>query len=1383
MAATLGRMGIVRQAGTALRALLLGLLGGAGAAAHAADAAIPKVLDDWRGWVLQGEEYRACPWIASAGQGPTGRNDWVCAWPGRLSLQVDARGGDFAQRWEVQARGWVKLPGSARLFPREVTVNDRAAAVVLREGVPQLLLPAGSASVRGRFEWGARPESIDVPLESGLVELEIDGTAVRLPSRSGTTLLLGSTKSAGEPASFDLQVYRLFVDSIPAILQTQLQLRATGASREIVLGPVLPEGFVPISLDSVLPARVEPDGRLRVQLRPGTYTIALAARAVGTLQSLQRPPSAEGWPAQEIWSFQGIDRLRVATLEGGDSIDAAQAGVPPEWHAYPAWRVEPTTTLTLVEQARGLAGESDNRLSLHRSLWLDFDGRGYTAIDAVTGELRSGWRLDMTAPWALGSASSNGEPMLVTKGPGEELTGVELRTPSLALEAISRAEHRGSLPGTGWNSRFDGVSGTLFVPPGHRLVAAIGVDQAPGAWLERWGLWSLFGIVIVSAAAGWMFGPVLGVLAFIALLLTYQESPQLIWLWGNLLAAIAIARATPAGRWHAAARSYRLASFVVLALVLVPFAWSELRLAIHPQLDLDTGRQHEPQYDMAADAAVAAGEAVMPEVAMEMPASAPPMSKRFDDRMSNVIVTAQQRAPERYAPGTMVQAGPGVPEWRYRAYDWSWSGPVEPTQEARFIVARPFVLSLWRVIGIVLVALLFAALASGSGSWLAPARFERWRQRFARERVARGTAASMLVVVAAATVASLAPAPAAAQMPDPALLGELRTRLTKPPACLPSCADLGSATATIDGDRLSLSIEASALDALAVPVPTASRGWRIESIEVDGAPSVAARRGVEEALWVPLGPGRHRIVLSGSVAGTDSLQLIFPWSPKSMSVSSNGWSVAGVTDGRLPGGSLDFSRDRRSAAGASAGAAPDSAAPEFPPFVRLVRDFSIGIETTIGVRVERVSPAQSAFSVEVPLLEGESVLDESIAVTPRRTAVATFAPGQGAIGWRSALPDRSQFALTAPADTAPIAEVWRFQVGPQWHAGFDGLAATLPEPLDASQWTYEFHPRPGETLEVSLTRPEAVPGSTLAIDSVEREVEIGQRSTVTTLTVHYRATQGGRQAVKLPADHRVDEVQIDGNVVPLRPENGALSIPVQPGSHIVSVQATEARGIAWRATPASLDVGAPVSNLTTTLALPANRWALFAWGPGIGPAILYWSELVAFLLFAWFVGHHPRSPLRAHEWVLLGLGLSTQSWGVLALVAIWLFAMQWRAGWQPVHWRRWTFLGVQGALALLTVVAVSGLLFSGIRDGLLSSPDMGITGEAGARGAFAWFLDRSGGELPQPTVISVPMWIYKALIFAWAVWVAFALLRWLRLAWQAWSLPGPRAAPKAPVTA
>jgi hypothetical protein len=135
------------------------------------------------------------------------------------------------------------------------------------------------------------------------------------------------------------------------------------------------------------------------------------------------------------------------------------------------------------------------------------------------------------------------------------------------------------------------------------------------------------------------------------------------------------------------------------------------------------------------------------------------------------------------------------------------------------------------------------------------------------------------------------------------------------------------------------------------------------------------------------------------------------------------------------------------------------------------------------------------------------------------------------------------------------------------------------------------------------------------------------------------------------------------------------------------------------------------------------------------------------------------------------VGLSTLSWGVLAIVALWLFALGWRETWSGGA-SRWRFNLVQSALALLTIVAVGSLVFSGIRQSLLASPDMGVAGPGSFGSDFSWFADRTQSALPQPTVISAPMWVYRTLMFAWALWLVLALLRWLRWAWRAWKANG-----------
>ena len=59
----------------------------------------------------------------------------------------------------------------------------------------------------------------------------------------------------------------------------------------------------------------------------------------------------------------------------------------------------------------------------------------------------------------------------------------------------------GAMPATGWNERFDRVSGVVHLPPGHRLLAGVGAGAAPGSGWERWGLWHVLGVLIVAAGA------------------------------------------------------------------------------------------------------------------------------------------------------------------------------------------------------------------------------------------------------------------------------------------------------------------------------------------------------------------------------------------------------------------------------------------------------------------------------------------------------------------------------------------------------------------------------------------------------------------------------------------------------------------------------------------------------------------------------------------------------------------------------------------------------------------------------------------------------------------------------------------------------------------
>jgi hypothetical protein len=1337
------------------------------AAQAPAMAQVPEPLKPWQDWVLRGEEFRNCPFLAT--RAPGARDSHRCAWPGVLVLDLNASGGQFHQSWQIHSESWIVVPGSIEHWPREVRIDGRPAPVVTHNGLPQLLVAPGTHAVSGRFAWATRPEVLPVAPQTAIVQLVLDGRPVTQPERPNGAVWLGQRRSAAERETLQISVYRLVRDDIPARLFTHMRVQVSGAGREVVLPRILPDGFIPLALEGDLPARLEADGRLRVQLRPGSFKLTLEARAASVATSITRPVSAAPWPEEEIWSFQGIDRLRVAAAEGAESIDPAQAQVPDEWTALPAFRMGARAALNVVERSRALANIDDNQLRLRREIWLDFDHKGYTVTDQLNGRLNRDRRLDMARPYLLESARTADGILLVTAGANDS-SGVELRNQSLDLGATARVQGGGgSIPATGWSTRFDSVAGTLHLPPGHRLLGVLGADAAPGSWLDRWGLWNLFGVLIVVVFTYWVAGRMVAVVAALALLLIYQELPWAIWLWANVLGAIAIYRAVPEGRLRRLAGYYRCVAFVLLGVVLLPLLVTQLSLAVYPDLAVNEGRRSAPYGLAALNAVEARDEATKLDMAIpaaEPAAPTPMMEPRADrdlrqEQAASGGASASQSSirnrftsvSSRYAAGTMLQTGPGVPNWNYNDYAFSWSGPVEPAQKLRFVYVGPVMLGIWRIVA-VLLSVLFTLL-------LARTTFNlQWNLPGLPLPRAGGVA---VLLVTLALIAQ--PQSASAQaFPSQQMLDDLKARLTAPPDCRDGCAEIIAADVQADGDRLHIALEASALARLAVALPHAGDHWQIDSVQVDGRAALFATRENDNSLWLPLSPGAHRIALSGRLANAESVQLNFPQPPRTIRVASRGWDSSGVTNGRLLSGSVEFTR-RRAAGSAAATLAPS----EFAPFVQVTRTFTLDLDWSVTTEVERIAPRAAPLQVEVPLVAGESVLTEGVQLRDGR-AVVGLARGQHVQQWRSRLERSESITVSAPADGART-ERWIFDVSPQWHAEFDGLPASLPAVNDNDGWLWHYQPRPGESITVKVTRPAAAPGTTFAIDSVHHNSQFGKRSVNGSLAIRYRSTQGGRQTITLPESLRVTHVGSDGLGVPIRPDKGRLSLSLMPGEHSIDILWTSPRGPDVATRPDRIDLGSVAANITTTVTLPADRWTLFVHGPGVGTTLLYWGELCIFALVAAGLALLPRSPLRFHSWLLLGLGLSTQSWWVFAGVAAWLIVMRWRRDWNHDAWDRWRFNIVQVALAAFTVIAVTSLLFSGVRYGLLATPDMGIAGP-GRYGAFEWFLDHSASLLPEPVVISLPMWIYRVLMFAWALWIALALSRWLRGAWVAWMSGG-----------
>ncbi len=1361
---------------------------------------IPNALKDWSSWALHGNESIACVPLMRSNESDDEATR-ACVWPAQLNLDVDASGARFDWQIETNTRTRLTLPGDIDHWPIDTQSNGKPIAVVEESELPTIWLDAGSYRLTGRIRWDQMPESIMVPSVVAMLSLQVNGVRVFPLQREDDSLWLGrGEQTAMETDRVNVRVFRKLVDEQPAVLHTQVMLDIAGRGREETIGLALPEGFIPTSMESDLPAVLGRDGVLKVQARPGSYELKIVARAIEPLKKLA-PRKASGlWPTQEVWSFEAQPSLRVADASGAESIDPAQAEVPEDWRSLPAWLLGEATFLEIKERARGIAISDENRLRLNRNMRLSFDGSRFRSTEFVSGNLIRDWRLDMAAPFDLSSAKLDGDSLLITRGKNSALKGVELRTTEIKLNAsadlIASSMH---IPVTGWQQRFDQVNTNLHLGPGYRLWAAMGADKANGSWIEQWRLLDLFALAFAALLGFWLRGIKLAVLVLAALGLSYHEAQAPIFSLISVLLMILITRSLPESRFKLVAswlRNLLLGLFVLLSF---PFIYTQIRAGLYPQLETKFGaggdmgmtsnevQPIETQFEMNVPVAQdVAPQAVVPvqvapdeeaaSASIDIENTARKRGDRNDDdsnaqTMEKVIVTGSRIRKSdaynlnRYQANTMVQAGNAVPEWSWHQYQLSWNGPVKPDQMVRLLVTGPWFMRLFRFALVALVVVVaWRLLEEVLGTTIKQTLRNKWWASNAVKSVNLVSTGLFAVFVFCSIMPS---ASANAQStPSKEILESLSERLLEAPKCMPQCGDIAQVQIEAQQNRIELNLQLHAAERIALPIPFDADRLRIEQISLDGKPGVAVLH-LDGQAWVAIERGVHRLTIIAIAAEVDKLSLQFSATPRDVQFTGDGWDAQGIDHRQLLGDTVELVRVRGANSNQSVGQNNNQ---DFEPFVKVTRSLIFGLEWQVENLVERIAPVQSGFAITLPLLSGEQVLTSGLKVETDRITISIPA-GVDQVKWDSKLDIAPSLKLSAPA-WSQHNERWVLLASPIWSIQYTGVPVLYPESSD--EWEHQFAPIPGENLEVKVTRPESAQGSTLAIDRANVTTSIGQRARQHQLRFDLRSTQGGRHAIQLPIEAVVTRVSVAGNELNLRPEKGLLTLPVTPGAQSVEVDWRDESSLSFASTSPELDLKADVANINFSLNLPENRWLLGLSGTRLGPALTYYGEVLVFILLAFGLSRWRYSPLRFFEWVLLGLGFSAMFWIGFGIVAACLMAFAWRDRIDIANWPRLRFNLLQLCLIALAFAAMAALFSALLWFGLFRSPDMGLVDPSYQSSAsnLRWFLDQSSGKLQSVGAWSMPMWIFRALMLVWAIWLAIALSRWLRMMLVAWQQGG-----------
>lgn len=1332
---------------------------------------VPDPLKSWVPWSLYGAEDQLCPSAYNNG------DNHRCNWISSVDLNLKHQGGSWTQAVLSYKLDWTSIPGNAKHWPQNVKLDGKPVVVTAKQEVPGVYLSAGQHVVSGDFEWKDMPESLLVPQSAGLISLTLDGKAVPNPKTEDTGLLwLRASDSDTGEARLDLRVHRKIDDDIPMQVTTHIELSASGKNRELLLPNVLLPGFTALALTSPLPARVEADGSLRVQVRAGRWEILLTGRSLDVVKSLALPKPAAPLVEEEIWSFVAHSNLRQVTIDGVPSIDPQQSTLPQNWRKLPAYRLLPGQSMVFTENRRGDATPMPDRLALTRNIWMDFDGGGYTIQDNITGTISQSWRLEMLKSQVLGHVSVDGADQYITRLPGDNNPGVEIRQGNVRITAESRQGDSRTLSATGWTQNFNSLAATLHLPPGWRLLHVSGVDRAPSSWVERWSLFDFFLLLMTTLATGKLFGWRWGVIALGGLVLSWHEAKAPHLAWVNLLVLVALFRVLPAGKLVRVLRVYWAISLVSLSLLLLPFAVNQVRKVLYPALEGPT--LMESAYPVMAAAPAAAPQAVQEEKPTDAAAPPPPAEAETDkpvqqQAMNEALMNApnmdlnvkrkvskamnsvgqlsksdqyQQQRNFNYTldPRTKVQTGPGLPDWRWGTHALIWSGPVEQGQELKLWLLSPAMNGLLTLLRLAALLILLLRLSP------IPLRMPNWKTGTGATQAA---AVCLLALLLAPQQKALA-----AEIPDDSVLGQLRERLLAKPDCLPGCAQINRLGVYASAGGLQLRLEAHASVDTAIPLPGGANQWLPERVLVDGKPAGGLQRDAAGSLWLILTRGVHQIVMESSLARRDSLQIALPLKPYRVDTQLDNWTLDGLTAEGLAGESLILSRINKEAGSEASG--DDN----LPPLVRVERTLSLGLNWQITTQVSRIGPSLAPLLVEIPLLAGESVTSGEVRVDNGRALINL---GRNAeVSFDSSLKESPTVELLASRASNQI-QHWRLDLGPQWHATLAGIPVVQQQDSQM-RWLPEWRPWPGEQVKISLVKPVGIPGQTLTLDSSRLSLKPGIRATDATLTLSLRAGQGGQHTLQLPEGASLQSVVLNGQQQAIRQDGRRVTLPINPGRQEVTLSWREPRGMGMLFRTSQVDSGVAGVNGRLQLVVPQDRWTLLLGGPHLGPAILFWGVVVVLGVVAFGLGRVRITPLRGWQWFLLGLGLAPISWGLSMLLIGWLLALGARRHFVTSAPRPGLFNAGQFLLVAWTFAAMVGL-FVAVQQGLLGYPDMQITGNGSNAWLLNWFTDRTTANLPTAWVLSLPLLAYRLIMLLWATWLAYALLKWIKWGWEAFS--------------
>ncbi len=1295
---------------------------------------LPTDLQEWQEWVLYGEDERECPLDFQ-------KNRHICSWPSQMDIELNKNQLDFNITWNLfKDNTKIILAGDENHWVYDVKVDEKEAIVLDNNKRATLILNKGLHNIQGSINWNNKAKYLQLPPNIALVNLYKNGKKIENINIDKRDRLWFEkvVENSIKKGTLNITINRKISDQHPMKVLTQLHLRISGKSRTLLIEDILLDDFIPLSIKGNLQATITENRKLQIDAKAGEWDIYIDSYNPKPILELKKAKNS----TIETWVFESNPKYRRVKIEGVQQIDPSQTNLPNDWKHLPSYLIDNNSQMKITQLYKSEQIKPNNNFIMQRECWLDFDGNGYTIVDNISATLDKITRLEMSKIIDLGSVMLNNKPQLITTLKDSDLKGVELREANPSIKTVSRyTQEIDQLPANGWNKKFNSINLTLNLPPSWQLLASFGSDSKGNSWIERWNLMDIFLVMLIVIAIYKLFGWQWAISSSIILILLWQNqnAPTLVWL--TLLSLVALIRLLNKSSIKTALQIAFIATISLAIWQVLVFSTYEIRTALYPQLEKHNHIQTYP-YDVPMSAPI-----VEESISKDSYIKTKSISRReLNYQKKDSYNTDKTLIENRFDPDAIVQTGPGIPNWKWNTHQFYWQSGIGSDDRLELWLLSPTatkIIKILRVLG--MLFLLYMFLKEYSQPII---------KKIKTDLASKQTIKTILLI----SILTQLPLTLKADIPDEAMLKELKTRLTKTPPCFPNCTQIESTFIQIEDNQLQVKLKMLVATNSAIQLLGNRTNWLPQNVTVDDNQSANIRIDKESNLWINLTKGKHTVYLNANIKNRDKIQLtsalrlhnISFKSDESHSIQTNNKNYIEIISK-----DKDDIKKRKKFQNT------------IEPLVQIERTFHFGHRWYIDTDVTVLNSIDRAYTIEYTLLPNESVLDKNIQINDKKVQLHLSKRIQS-YHWRSSIPIENLLELKASKDNH-IVEIWKMDVASLWHMSSEGISP-LEQIRSNNLLMPLYKPWQNEVLKITLEYAKAIKGDSITIKSSNLTIKQSQRYADITLNLNLLSSQAQDYQLKIENLKELKSVMIDGQNHFIKANNTTITIPIQPKEQNIIINYIDESRTKTVYNFPKIDLLKQSVNSKTTLQLPQDRWVLWTFGPLLGPAVLFWGVIVALLLFTSILAKVQKTPLQTMDWFLLGVGVSTTSITIIIPIIIWIFVLRYRElHTQSLKGRKKN--AFQILLVILTIISLI-TIFSAVSVGLLGSPDMMVTGNNSSEYYLNWYSDRIENILPQPTVISISLWYYRALMLLWAIWISFSLIKWLKYAWEVFSNNG-----------